>query len=211
VTELPAYRRFGWPLWIVIAAVGTMALVGCGSDDDTITDREPVPAVTGVSTPPVTAATDASPPDTTSTPVASTRTVRVWFLDTDGTQLVSEQRDVPADGSELRGALVALAEGPQTPAAVAALPAGTEIVGTNVAAGEALVNLSGQFVTGYPPGGAAAELAVVAPIVYTATEIEGVERVRITVDGQTPAPTGTQFDFGNAFTRADFPDILVAP
>ena len=91
------------------------------------------------------------------------------------------------------------------------MPAGTAIIGTNVRGGEALVNLSAEFNQGYPAGGAAAEFAVLAPLVYTATAVDGVERVRITVDGQTPAPVGSQYDWTKAFTRADFPDVLAAP
>ncbi len=149
--------------------------------------------------------------NTTSTPTPSTDKLRVWFLDAEGVELVSESRPSSTAEPELRAVLEALAEGPQTPAGVPALPTGTEIVGTNVTGDEALINFSQAFVSGYPSGGATAELAVLAPIVYSATEVAGVSRVRITVDGQTPQLPGTQFDFSNAFSRADFPDLGVTP
>lgn len=121
-------------------------------------------------------------------------------------------RPTAATGSDLRAALVELAEGPASASAHhPALPQGTAIVGTDVQDGQALVNLSGEFVQGYPSGGAAAEFAVLAALVYTATAVDGVERVRITVDGQTPAPAGSQYDWASAFSRADFPDVVAAP
>jgi spore germination protein GerM len=138
--------------------------------------------------------------------------VKLYFADADAQQLIAESRSTAASGSDLRAALVELAKGPASGSTrQPALPAGTAIIGTNVRSGEALANLSAEFSQGYPAGGAAAEFAVLAPLVYTATAVDGVERVRITVDGQTPAPAGSQFDWTKAFTRADFPDVLAAP
>jgi spore germination protein GerM len=138
--------------------------------------------------------------------------VKLYFADADAQQLIAESRSTAASGSDLRAALVELASGPRSGSGrQPALPVGTAIIGTNVRSGEALVNLSAEFSQGYPAGGAAAEFAVLAPLVYTATAVDGVERVRITVDGQTPAPVGSQFDWTRAFTRTDFPDVLAAP
>ena len=169
------------------------------------------------STPDTTAQTAAPAAATTSPPAATgtttpVRKVTLYFADADAQQLIEESRPTGATGSDLRASLVELAKGPMPGSTrQSVLPVGTAIIGTNVRSGEALVNLSAEFSQGYPGGGAAAEFAVLAPLVYTATAIDGVERVRITVDGQTPAPTGSQFDWTRAFTRADFPDVLAAP
>ena len=185
---------------------GATVLSGCGG----ATSESP-------STPDSTAQTSA-PPAATTTLQASTSTttparkVKLYFADADAQQLIEESRPTVATGSDLRAALVELAKGPTSASTQqSALPVGTAIIGTNVRSGEALVNLSSEFSQGYPAGGAAAEFAVLAPLVYTATAIGGVERVRITVDGRTPAPVGSQFDWTRAFTRADFPDVLGAP
>lgn len=157
-------------------------------------------------TPPATVSTQA-----TTTTDEATETVTVYFADSDAMELLPEKRSVPAGGSALRAALVELAKGTSEAGRRNALPAGASIVGTLVRGDEALVNLSAEFTTGYPPGGAAAEFAVLAPLVYTATAVTGIERVRITVDGQTPSPTGSQFDWTGSFSRADFPGAVATP
>jgi spore germination protein GerM len=192
-----------------LLAIGAVAVAfsGCGG----ATNESP--ASTQDST-----AQTSTPPAATTTRQATTgtttpaRKVKLFFADADAQQLIGESRPTTATGSDLRAALVELAKGPASGSTrQPVLPMGTTIIGTNVRGGEALVNLSGEFNRGYPPGGAAAEFAVLAPLVYTATAIDGVERVRITVDGRTPAPAGSQYDWTRAFTRADFPDVLAAP
>jgi len=191
---------------LIALVVATLAvLAGCGGSDATDAG--------GSSAPPP--ATDSTQATTTATPTTrtdeATETVTVYFADSDAMEILPEKRSVPAGGSGLRAALVELAKGTSEAGRRNALPAGTTIVGTLVNGDEALVNLSAEFTTGYPPGGAAAEFAVLAPLVYTATAVTGIERVRITVDGRTPAPTGSQFDWTGSFSRADFPGAVATP
>ncbi len=185
--------------------VATVA--ACGGDDGgrpAVTETTPTSPAQANPTPSTTTTSTSSP--------AVTRTVTLFFANADAQELVEESRSTDATGSDLRAALVELAKGPATGTGQQpALPPGTAIVGTDVQGGLATVNLSGDFVQGYPSGGAAAELAVLGALVYTATTVDGVERVRVTVDGQTPAPAGSQYDWTSAFTRADFPDVTAAP
>lgn len=202
--KLPAIvpRAIRIALALLVLAVGAIALGGCGGSDAE-------PQAPDVATTTQTSLGTTTTPATTATP---TRTATLYFADADAAQLIEESRPTSATGSDLRVALVELAKGPASASTQQrALPKGTAVIGTNVRGGEALVNVSGEFIQGYPSGGAAAEFAVLAPLVYTATAIDGVERLRITVDGQTPAPVGSQFDWARAFTRADFPDVLAAP
>ncbi len=204
--KLPAIvpRAIRIALALLVLAVGAIALGGCGGSD--AEPQAPVASTTHTSLPMPGSTTT---PATTATP---TRTATLYFADADAAQLIEESRPTSATGSDLRVALVELAKGPASASTQQrALPKGTAVIGTNVRGGEALVNVSGEFIQGYPSGGAAAEFAVLAPLVYTATAIDGVERLRITVDGKTPAPVGSQFDWARAFTRADFPDVLAAP
>lgn len=194
-------------LALLAIGAGAVAFSGCGG----ATNESP--ASTRDST-----AQTAAPPAAKTTRQATTgtttpaRKVKLFFADADAQQLIEESRPTAATGSDLRAALVELAKGPASGSTrQPALPMDTTIIGTNVRGGEALINLSAEFNRGYPSGGAAAEFAVLAPLVYTATAIDGVERVRITVDGRTPAPAGSQYDWTRAFTRADFPDVLAAP
>lgn len=192
---------------ILIAVVGLAVFAGCGGDDDPEAGAPSAPTQTA---PPAGSTAEVTTTASTTTAPVATRTVTVYFADAEGQKLVAESRPSSATGSPLRAALVSLADGPGFGGGQPALPPGTQIIGTDVQAGTALVNLSDEFVSGYPSGGAAAEFAVLAPLVYTATAVDGVEKVRITVQGQVPAPPGSQFDWGGTFSRADFPDV-VAP
>jgi spore germination protein GerM len=187
---------------VLVAALACLAGCGGGSGGDETGSGTTTPVASVATTEPSTTVA-------TSTSAQADETVTVYFADSDAMELLPEERSVPE--ADLRAALVELAKGPSEAGHQNALPAGTAIVGTAVQGGEALVNLSSEFTTGYPPGGAAAEFAVLAPLVYTATAVPGVDRVRITVDGQTPSPAGSQYDWTGSFSRADFPGAVAGP
>lgn len=190
------------PIVLLVAALAGLAGCGGGSGGGDAGSGTTTPVASVATTAPATTAETATSPN-------AGETVTAYFADSDAVQLQPEKRSVPT--ANLRAALVELAKGPTEAGHQGALPAGTAIVGTVVQGGEALVNLSSEFATGYPPGGAAAEFAVLAPLVYTATAVPGVDRVRITVDGQTPSPPGSQYDWTGSFSRADFPGALGSP
>ena len=195
-------------LVLVLALTLGLAAAGCGTSGS---DDGGAPAPTTPSTTTATPTTPKPGPPKTSEKPEPTRTVTVYFADADAQGLVAETHPTAATGSDLRAALVELAAGPTDPNLQPALPTGTVIVGTDVRDAVASVNLSREFVSGYPSGGAAAEFAVVAALVYTATGVKGVDRVQITVDGQTPAPTGSQLDWSSTFSRDDFPAQVANP
>lgn len=161
------------------AALAAALPAGCGGGDD---DGSTTTAATTISRP---------APEVT-----------VYFSDDTGA-LVPERRRGRAGEAPLDAAMRALADGPSTAGVVPALPPGTTVRSTRVEGDVAVVDFSAELESGYPPGGAAAELAVVAPIVRTATEAAGTERARILVEGRVPAPTGTQLDFSAPFSPAD--------
>ena len=137
-----------------------------------------------------------------STAAPPTGTVAVYFAG-DAGDLVAEARPVPAGTGPLDAAMGALAEGPASPDLIAALPPGTRVLGAAVEDGVATVDLSADFEAGYPPGGSAAELAAVAPLVRTAAEAAGTGRVRILVEGRAPAPAGGQLDLSEPLSPED--------
>ncbi|MEQ8835124.1 MAG: GerMN domain-containing protein [Miltoncostaeaceae bacterium] len=145
---------------------------------------------------------DASEGDGGATAPVPTATVVVHFAGASG-ELVAEEREVPADVPAARAALDALASGPADPDLIPALPTGTRILGVEVADEVVRVDLSAEFESGYPPGGAAAEQAVLGPLVRTATAAAGVPAALITVDGRVPQPVGTQFDLSLPLTPGD--------
>ena len=167
---------------VAIVAAGTG---GCGGDADD-------------------AATPGTGPANTTATAPSTVAVTVWFADGEG-RLRAERRAVPGGGDRLRAALDALAAGPDDPALLPALPSGTRVLAASSDGAVATVDLSAEFESGYPPGGAAAELAVVAPLVRTAAAASGAPRVRVRVEGRTPVPTGSQLDFSVPLSPGDLP------
>jgi spore germination protein GerM len=181
---------------LAVTALGAVvALAPACSDDD-----EP-PASTGT-----TATATATTPTDGATATAPGE-VTVYFSDAEG-RLAAETREATPD---LLGAMEALAAGPEDSDLIPALPAGTQVLSAEVDGTVARVDLSAEFETGYPPGGAAAELATVGPIVHTAAEIPGVESVAITVEGRVPMPSGTQLDFSTPLTPEDVPLDHPAP
>jgi hypothetical protein len=84
----------------------------------------------------------------------------------------------------LAGALTALLDGPTEDETATGLsstiPEGTELLGVEVSEGVAYVDLSREFETG---GGSLSMMGRVAQVVYTATRVEGVDSVRILLDG----------------------------
>ncbi len=193
----PKYRH----VFVLGAVTAALLVAGCGDSGTSSTQADGSATVMTTTT------------DTTSTtdrtPGTEARSATVYFMNDAGTGLVVEQHTVDAS-SPLRAALVALADGPEAADGVRALPAGTQIIGTDVRGGAAYVNLNSAFLDGYPSGGSTAEISVLGPLVFTATQAAGVERVFVTVDGQATAPAGSQFDWTRGFTRTDFPDLSIS-
>jgi len=175
-------------LWIALAAL-TAAAAGCGGGS--------APA------PPASTAPTATAPQT----VPPIEAVTVYFPDLEGNRLVlvGERRPVPAGGPALRLALDQLAAGPRTAGLLPGLPAGTAVRSATASGGTARIDLGTAFERGYPGGGATAEIAALAPVVFTATAVPGVQRALITVEGRTPNLPGAQFDLSRPLARSDFP------
>jgi hypothetical protein len=161
------------------------------SVDPTSTDRDPTtspvpPDTTSTTTPgPPQPNSPATSTPTTSTPptsaVPSEVDVKVYLLRDE--RLVIAHRQV-AGPAILGGALTELFAGP-TPAERAAgltstVPAGTELLGLDLAAGIATVDLSSAFASG---GGSLSMMARVAQLVFTATQFENSDSVVLWIDG----------------------------
>jgi spore germination protein GerM len=127
--------------------------------------------------------------------------VGVYFADAGGT-LVREERAVP-EGDPVTAALGELAAGPTRADLAPALPAGAAVLGVADQGEVVTVDLSAEFEQNYPPGGAAAELAILAALVRTVSEAAGGDRVAITVEGRVPAPAGSQYDWSEPFSPDD--------
>ncbi len=136
-----------------------------------------------------------------------TATTEVWFL-TESGSLASEEREI-ADGSsadELAAAVAALAEGPQDEGLVAVLPPDTTL-SSELSDGTATVEMGAGFASRVSAAGSSAAIQVVAPIVWTATAVDGVEGVLLTEGGAPLELTGSGLVFDDPLTRDGFPGV----
>lgn len=132
-----------------------------------------------------------APPTTTSTaasattsiaPVADEAAVRVYFARDEKVAVAGRAVEAPAVA---RGAMEALLSGPDDFEAglgmTSAVPTGTELLGVSITAGDARVDLSGDFASG---GGSLSMQMRVAQVVFTLTQFPTVDRVTILLDGE---------------------------
>lgn len=103
------------------------------------------------------------------------------------------------------GLLLAGPTGPdQEVGATTAIPEGTELLGVELQGDVLFVDLTSEFESG---GGSLSMQLRVAQVVYTATQFEGVERVRILIDGEeVEAIGGEGLIVAEPLSRRDFQD-----
>ena len=141
---------------------------------------------------------------TTAAPAVPAGTVSVWFPDDQGA-LVAESRPRPAGADPLDTALAELSSGPTGAGLLPGLPAGTRVLSARREDDLVIVDLSEEFAAGYPPGGSAAEIAAVGPVVLTAAAASGARAVRILVEGAAPVAPGAQLDLASPIAPGDLP------
>lgn len=215
-TPLPARSRVVGIL-ISCSLLGSLTGCGTGSSTDVGATETTAPGAstrtsgsTQTATTTATTANAATTTKTTSTPAALDHPVTVYFMNADATGLTKTVIAGPNTTAPVKAALSALAAATPPDGTVRAFPRGTEIIEVTLHGDEARVDLTSAFVNGYPSGGAAAELAVLAPIVYTATDVPGITHVRLSVNGEVPELPGSQFDWAAPFSRDDLPELPVS-
>lgn len=116
--------------------------------------------------------------------LAGRQAVAVYFASPDAEGLVGERHWLPPPEWTPERALALLLAGPQTEGLVSTIPAGTSVRQLHVVDGIARVDFSRELQEGHP-GGSAGELLTVYAIVATLTEFPHIDRVAITVEGET--------------------------
>lgn len=111
------------------------------------------------------------------------RPLVVYYASRDADRLVGERYWVEAGGSTPGRAVELLLKGPASPALVSPLPRGTRVLEVQVRGGEAWVNFS-EDILRLHEGGTAGEVMTVYALVNTLTELEGIHRVGILVEGR---------------------------
>lgn len=103
------------------------------------------------------------------------------YFPADGGVLKAEERELQVFGGAIVKATVqALISGPRTEGLHSAIPEGTALNGVNIKEKVAIVDFTKEFIPESAAAGEAERLA----IVNTLTEITGVEKVRIRIDGK---------------------------
>jgi germination protein M len=130
--------------------------------------------------------------------------VLVYFVR--GERLAASSRSVTGEGVGA-AALEAVIAGPnEVESGIGfsnAVPAGTEVLGVNIAAGVATVDLSGDFQSG---GGSLSMQLRVAQVVATLTQFDTVESVTIRIDGQEADGIGGEGVPATDLDRSDIED-----
>jgi len=176
------------PLLAILAVLG-MALVACDADNDSDGAATAAPS------------TDREQP-ASEAPAALTEVV-VYFLDENGV-IVGERR-TSEEADPLQAAMSVLTLGPEAPGLFPALESGAAVQAVELAGSIALIDLNTAFADQIPGGGSTAQIEALAPLVYTAAAVEGVESVSLSVDGGLPEVPGLAFDLAEPLTRADLP------
>ncbi len=173
------------------------------------------PAVTANAAPAESAGPSTGVDDPAASFVAPPSTVRAYFYlggapGSDG--LVPVERAVPSDDPRA-GALAALLAGPTATESgdrtiTTAIPAGTRLLGLDVADGIATVDLSHEFETG---GGSLSMFVRLGQVVFTLTQFDDIGAVAFSIEGQRVSVFGDEgIVLDHSQTRADSEGVLPA-
>ena len=117
-------------------------------------------------------------------PMENTVTITLYFADKDAMDVTPERRDVLRKNEPLEVIVLReLINGPQSPETHSTLPAETKLISVDVVDRIAYANFSRELVTRHP-GGSTGERMTIMSIVYTLTELPGIEKVQLLLEGE---------------------------
>lgn len=127
-------------------------------------------------------------------------TLNLYFSNKEGTKLVKEVRTVHYSTNTSMEKLIMeqLIEGPKKSGKLATVPAGTKIISVSVADGVCYVNLSDSFKN---QNAEVNEEVVLYSIVNSLTELQGVSKVQISVNGSTDGKLRFTYDLSKLYER----------
>jgi len=107
--------------------------------------------------------------------------VTLFFPTADNSAIKKETREIPVrDGAVLKACMIALAEGPDTEGLRSPIPEGTVLRGISIKDNTAIVDLSREFLN----NSGLDEVICRLSIVNTLTQFEGVDKVRLWIEGE---------------------------
>ncbi len=108
--------------------------------------------------------------------------INIYFADSENSAVIPEKREVAVkDGAILKAAVMAILEGPRDKNLRKTIPEGTILNSINLKGDVAVVDFSKSFTQ----AGGVAEIVERASLVNTLTDIAGVKKVKILVDGKS--------------------------
>lgn len=108
--------------------------------------------------------------------------INLYFVNQEGTKLVAEPREIPVveEGKAVEAVLNELLKGPAKPENKRVIPEGTTVKKITMDGGLVIVDFSSQFLNDTEADRIFSRLSVVSAL----TDLEGVERVSIKVEGE---------------------------
>ena len=127
-------------------------------------------------------------------------TLTLYFADADGTGLVKENRKVHYSSNISMEKLIMeqLIEGPKSSALMGTIPSGTTLISVSQVDGVCYVNLSESFRT---QSALVPEELTLYSIVNSLTELPGVTKVQLAVDGSTEGSVKFKFELAKMYER----------
>ena len=201
-----------------VAAAGTFVLIGVGAlgtnavmSDQPLNDRRPQPAATPEPSP-------SRAPDISTDVRVPASEAELWFVQGEqlswGTTILggSVPANLASDDPIVQKAvfwLQILFKGPmganQEVGEISAVPSGTKLLGVKREGSVLRVDVSSEFESG---GGSLSMQLRVAQVIYTGTQFEGIDAVRILVEGEkVEAIGGEGLIVAEPLTRRDFQSV----
>lgn len=124
----------------------------------------------------------------------------LYFANKDGTKLVKETRNVHYSTNISMEKLIMeqLIEGPKKSSSMSTVPSGTKLITVSVVEGVCYVNLSDSFKN---QNAEVNEEIVLYSIVNSLTELQGVTKVQISVNGSTDGKVRYSYDLSKMYER----------
>jgi len=128
--------------------------------------------------------------------------VVLYYANNNATKVVAEKREVTADKNLLQNAVTQLIAGPNNNRAQSLFPQGAKCLGVTKKNGIATVDFNDAIKSVKTELGSSEQMLLIASLVNTLTEFEGVNAIQISVNGK-PIKVLGDFDLSEPIGRSD--------
>ncbi|MCL6471224.1 MAG: GerMN domain-containing protein [Firmicutes bacterium] len=135
-------------------------------------------------------------------PEAKTEQVTLYFSDSQAEKLVAETRQIAKTQDVAKSIMEELVKGPKDKGLYPTVPPDTKINAVTINGGVASVDFSRSFIDGNP-GGSTGEIMAVYSVVNTLTELPGIQKVQILIDGKPVDTITGHLDTSEPLARDD--------